>query len=196
MNKYIPSLKNGKERIIFEGQEMSLELLDFWRWSSSDLLSNASRGIFAEFIVAMALHIPLNEPRAEWSVYDLRTPEGINIEVKSSAFLQSWYKGKLSIPSFDIRPTKMVDADGTILDSSYVRRADVYVFCFFKHQEIRTVNPLNLDQWEFFVISTRELNDKKANQKRISLNSLRKLCGDSIAFHKIHRQVIKVNQPM
>ncbi len=38
---------------------------DFWSWAYSDLLSNANRGVFAEFIVAVALGVH-EQPRLEW----------------------------------------------------------------------------------------------------------------------------------
>lgn len=63
-------------------------LLDFWRWSCSDLISNATRGILAEYIIAQALGVAKGI-RKEWAPYDLLTPEGIRVEVKSAAYIQS-----------------------------------------------------------------------------------------------------------
>ena len=37
-----------------------LSLKEFWRWYSSDLVSNATRGILAEYLVAVALGCPLH----------------------------------------------------------------------------------------------------------------------------------------
>ena len=48
----------------------SMTVLDFWRWSASDLLSNTMRGIVAEYIVAKALGLT-DQPREEWRAYDL-----------------------------------------------------------------------------------------------------------------------------
>jgi hypothetical protein len=47
-------LKTGNEPLTVNGQKLDKSLLDFWRWNSSDLLSNATRGRLAEFIVASA----------------------------------------------------------------------------------------------------------------------------------------------
>ena len=59
---------------------MDLTLLDFWSWSASDLVSNATRGRLAEFIVANALGVE-SGIREEWAAYDLATATGIKIEV-------------------------------------------------------------------------------------------------------------------
>jgi hypothetical protein len=39
----------------------NLKLLDFWQWSQPDLLSNTARGVMAEFIVAAALELNIEE---------------------------------------------------------------------------------------------------------------------------------------
>ncbi|MDF1498446.1 MAG: hypothetical protein P1P85_03805 [Patescibacteria group bacterium] len=82
-------IKSGKEPLKFNQTNLPFQVLDFWKWSVSDLLSNATRGRFAEFIVATATNINLNVPRDEWAAYDLVTPDNIKIEVKSAAFIQS-----------------------------------------------------------------------------------------------------------
>jgi hypothetical protein len=42
------------------------------------------------------------------------------------------------------------------------------------HKDQATLNPLNLDQWAFFVLSTYEIN-KFQEQKTITLSSLQKV---------------------
>ena len=54
-------------------------------------------GVISEFIVAHTLGIADNGTRDEWAVYDLETESGIKIEVKSTAFIQSWHIKKSSI---------------------------------------------------------------------------------------------------
>lgn len=74
------TIKTGGEKLAFKDKSLAFSLLDFWRWGFSDILSNATRGIFAEFIVATAAKIDLNEVRDEWGAFDLVTSEGIKIE--------------------------------------------------------------------------------------------------------------------
>lgn len=101
--------KKGDEEFQNTGQAINAVLIDFWRWSASDLVSNATRGILAEYLVACAIGIA-DGARVEWDAYDLLIPKTdnraeIRIEVKSSAYLQSWQQKKLSKIIFSIRPT-------------------------------------------------------------------------------------------
>ena len=139
------SLKSGTENFSFDNQNLGFSLLDFWRWSVSDILSNATRGILAEFIVAQALNADIANVRNEWDAYDLLTPEKIKVEVKSSAYLQSWEQTDYSKISFSIRAAKPWDWSIDKRSNTPVRSADIYIFCLLKHKDKATVNPLNLD---------------------------------------------------
>lgn len=166
--------KTGEEKFIKQNTEIDMRLLDFWQWSQSDLLNNALRGTIAEFIVAKAVNAT-NEIRLEWDAFDLITPKGIKIEVKSSAYLQSWKQDRDSAISFSIRPAKGWDAATNISAIERRRNAEVYVFCLLKEKNRSLVNPLNLDQWIFFILTTEQINREKGMQKTIGINSLLKM---------------------
>lgn len=151
-----------------------LTLKDFWQWSSSDLVSNATRGILAEFLVVSSLG--LNQGvRNEWDSYDLMTETGVKIEVKSSAYVQSWYQKKLSNIKFNIRSTLAWDYKTGRFDKEKKRQAHVYVFCLLHHKDKKTINPMELSQWMFYVVSTKKIEQVCQNVKSISLSRLRKL---------------------
>jgi hypothetical protein len=59
--------------------------------------------VLAEFIVATALGVA-DQLRNDWGPYDLLTPDGIKIEVKSPAYLQSWHQENFSTITFGIHP--------------------------------------------------------------------------------------------
>jgi hypothetical protein len=65
-------------------------VLDFWRWAFGDLRSNATCGVLAEYLVARAVGAGREQPRVEWDNYDVLSPSGVRIEVKSAASLRSW----------------------------------------------------------------------------------------------------------
>jgi hypothetical protein len=44
---------------------------DFWQWAYSDLLQNTTRGVLAEYIVAVLLNVD-QTPRNPWLPFDLR----------------------------------------------------------------------------------------------------------------------------
>ena len=41
------SRRFGEEHFHYDGENLAFELLDFLQWSSSDLVSNATRGVLA-----------------------------------------------------------------------------------------------------------------------------------------------------
>ena len=165
----------GNETFRLAGERLPFSVHDFWSWSVSELVSNATRGILAEYIVAKACGVDTSRPRDEWAAVDLETPEGILIEVKSAAFIQSWYQQKLSAISFGVKKTLKWDPDTNKQDDKPTRAADVYVFALLAHKDQKTLDPLNLDQWEFYVLRTATLNNRKRSQHSITLPSLKRL---------------------
>ena len=123
--------------------------------------------------------------RAEWDACDLHTAQGKSVEVKSAAYVQTWHQRELSKISFDITPTNGWDAATNTVSAERKRQADVYVFCLLKHMDKATVSPLNLDQWEFYVLSTNRLNNLIDQQKTIRLASLLKLNPSKTGFAEL-----------
>ncbi|PSJ17499.1 hypothetical protein [Nitrosomonas supralitoralis] len=93
---------------------------DFWKWAYSDFMSNALRGVLAEYIIACATGCA-HKSRTEWDAYDLVTEDGLKIEVKSSGYLQTWQQKKHSAIRFDIGHKRAWDAQTNILSSQAVR---------------------------------------------------------------------------
>ena len=99
-DRVIPERRTGSESFRNGPEKLPFEVLSFWRWSASDLLSNTARGVLAEYIVARAMGIGAEDVRDGWAAFDLLTPDDIKIEVKSAAYVQSWHQRKLSSISF------------------------------------------------------------------------------------------------
>jgi len=51
----------------------------------------------------------------------------------------------------------------------------VYVFALLAHKEKETVDPLDVDQWQFFVLSTSVLDHEFGNQTMVGISTLAKL---------------------
>ena len=179
--------KTGEEPFVFNGNEVPLNVLSFWQWSSSELLGNALRGVLAEFIVASTIDV-LESPREEWDAYDLITKSGLKIEIKSSAYLQSWNQAELSKIIFGIQPTVLWDENNK-RSKEAKRQADIYVFCVLAHKEKSTVNPLDLSQWDFYVLDTSVLNNKVSKQKTITLSSLLRLSPSQIKYDELANEI-------
>lgn len=180
--------KTGDEPFEFNGSSLPMSLLSFWQWSSSDIVGNAMRGILAEYIVASS--VGMNSGiRTEWDAFDIETPEGIKVEVKSGAYVQSWEQKKHSTIQFSIRPTQGWDSESNERNSEVRRQADVYVFCLLKHKDQSSINPLNLDQWVFYVLPTSILNQSVGAQKTITLNSLESLNPSKVNYGELHASI-------
>lgn len=166
--------KSGDEQFHANGQPLGFDVLSFWRWGASDLVGNTLRGVLAEYLVACDLGVT-DGTRLEWNAYDLLTPLGLKVEVKSAAYIQTWSQVKLSAVRFDIRTTNGWDATTNQSSTDRKRQADVYVFALLNHKDKATVDPLNVDQWEFYILPTATLNAHLPHQKQISLGTLLRL---------------------
>lgn len=107
--------------------KLTFDVLSFWQWACSDINGNALRGLVAEYLVARSAGGD-SGVRTEWDAYDVVTPDGTEIEAKTSAYLQTWKQKKLSTISFDIAPKRGWDAATNIMADVASRAADVYVF--------------------------------------------------------------------
>lgn len=174
--------KTGDEPIGGASNSTGLTLLDFWRWSGSDVLSNAPRGELAEFLVGHALDA-IHSPSEAWASYDLETRDGIRVEVKSAAYVQSWCQNKLSQIRFGIRRT--LDEEWTKRD----RHSDVYVFALLAEKDKGKIDPLDIGQWEFYVVATRELNRECEDQRSLGINGVRELARGVVPYAELEARV-------
>ncbi len=191
MDKY-PEIKvtrkTGGEKFHSNGKPLGYDLLSFWQWSASDLTGNAMRGILAEYIVATAVG-KANASRTEWDAFDIETNEGIKVEVKSGAYIQSWSQKKLSTIQFGIRPTKGWDSKTNSYSSEFARQSDVYVFCVLQHKDQGTIDTLNMSQWQFYVLATSQLNQAVRGQKTITMSSLNKLNPIAVQYGELYASI-------
>ena len=118
--------RSGDEQFTSGGRAVGASVVDFWRWSTSDLVDNATRGILAEFVVSLALG-GATRPRGTWDSYDLVTDSGTKIEVKSACRWQSWHQEKPSALTFGIQPTQAWSQETGKFEKETRRQADVYV---------------------------------------------------------------------
>ena len=142
----------------------------------------------AEYIIAVALWIDDNF-RIEWDEYDL-TYNNLKIEIKSWSYIQSWEQDKFSNIILTVKPTK--DYNWT----DFKRQSDIYIFAILSHKDAKTINPLKLEQWDFYVIETNTLNQNLWEQKTISLNSLQLLNPVKCDFENLKQEVDKIEKKL
>lgn len=183
------SRKNGNEELHAGGVPLGTTLLEFWRWAFSDILNNTTRGVLAEFLIASAMGISHEGVREPWAAFDLITSDGIKIEVKSAAYIQSWQQSQFSTISFRVPPRRYWDKESNLQSQDARRSADVYVFALLAHIDQNTLDPLDVSQWQFYVLPTFELDNRQRSQHSITLRSLATLAGDPVGYSDLHSAI-------
>jgi len=156
-------------------------VLDLWSWAMSDLRDNTNRGFLAEFIVARAIGAQL-KIRATWADFDLETPKGVSVEVKSSAYLQTWNPKLISKPKYSGLKARAWSAEsGYSKEKSF--RAMVYVFALQTSRIRSEYDALNLSQWKFWLAPRSAL--EALNLQTMALSSVEKNFCVGIGFAEI-----------
>lgn len=151
---------NGSEHFIANGEEISVTMSDFWKWSYPDFLDNSRRNTLSKFIVASSIgqsgHF-LPDGSAQWTPYDMLTGDGYRLQIEAASYLQSQDEEHPDFISYPINGMP-----------------DAYVFSLYKATS-PSQNPLNLDLWDFFVISRKTLIEDNSSRKTITLSRLQEL---------------------
>lgn len=168
-----------------ESIDGSMSVRDFRAWSMSDLRANTVRSMLAEFLVARALNAT-HRPRIEWDAYDVVTPDGLKLEVKSGAYLQAWEQSQLSIITFGgLRARTWTQAEGYSEAGSY--NADGYVFAVLGATDHERYDALDVDQWLFWVLPRDVLAE--TGQRSIGLSRVEALAGPAVTYHDLPQKV-------
>ena len=184
--------KTGMEPIYDDKGKQISSVLEFWQWAYSDIIGNIERGHFAEYLVACALNVRQNT-RVEWDKYDVLTNDDISIEVKSSGYVQTWQqKGKSKI-AFSIRPTRAFNSKANAYEREIKRQAQIYVFCVHNYEKKdEGLTPLDMKQWDFYILPTEKLNMEVKEQKIISLQKIIKLGAEKCSYSELSASINKL----
>ncbi len=201
MTRHAHLFRDADESFRYGGKPIALKLVDYWRWSGSRLLENVQRGVLAEFLVASALDLT-DDARVEWGAYDLEYPcdnggRGIRIEVKSAAYIQSWHQERDSRISFGIAPSKESWDPRTNCTESFsrpARTADIYVFCHFtpRLDQRDEADPLDVGQWDFYVLATGVLDRERPDGLTIGLEPLREMAGKPTPYQDLRGKLERI----
>ena len=184
-----PTLFNKDDRFTLNGADLGFTVGDYWQFQFSNLLDKL--GYVAEFLVAKALAKESPDNCNGWTLYDIDYREK-KIEVKATSYYQAWKESHeiCEQRTFGIRQTHV----GCQKDKE--RQNDIYIFCLEneKPENDCSANPLNLENWQFYVIPTTIINEKCGKQKTISLNRVKKLFGieEGLSYDQIKPYVDKI----
>jgi hypothetical protein len=185
--------RRGEEPFRLKGRALPATLLSFWQWSASDLLDNTMRGKVAEYIVGLALSAA-EGVRDPWAPFDLTTPSGLKVEVKSASRWQSWHQKEPSRLSFGVQPTHEWSRETGEFAPEQRRQADVYVFAVLDSDAKAELDPMDLGQWSFLVLAARTLDERVAGQKQVGLDRLREFGALECEFEGLAAAVAEVGK--
>lgn len=102
----------------------------------------------------------------------------------------AWHKEKYSRIVFNIGAKRAYNYNSNVYSTESVRHADIYVFCLLKEKDINQINPLNVEQWEFYIVLTEKLNHRYPTQKSISLSAVQKI-SPALSYHQTKEHLKK-----
>jgi hypothetical protein len=176
---------------------------DFWQWAYSDVLSNATRGTFGEYLVATALEAA-TQPRIEWDGADLFYRDR-RIEVKTSSWHQAWPRPENvhpSPPQFGIAPHLVWDPyTGQNVSPVPSRPAHVYVFCHYvgpipypDTNRERRIAVLDTANWQFHVAARTLVEERFGAHYHVTLERLTQVI-PSVGYRRLKAEVdVALNQ--
>lgn len=183
--RYRPKRLGGDT--VIKGLSARTTVGDFWSWAYSDVMVNTTRSVFAEYLVGLALGT-LSDPRIEWGPVDF-IYRGKSIEVKSSAFLQSWPQARYSDVRFDVKIRKCAwDPESGKMLETVSRLAHCYVFCLFTDKNEVEGGVLDADMWRFYVLRTEDLDHELGGRRSVGLTQLNRLT-DSVSFRELRESI-------
>ena len=128
----------------------------------------------------------LTEYRTSWSNFDLETPSGVSVEVKSSAYLQNFPQKKLSQIRFGRLSARSLDPKGEFGPEREVR-ADVFVFAIQTCTDHQAWDALDLGQWEFYVASAEVIREH--GYRSAGLATVRRIADGPFTYSELAQAV-------
>ena len=180
----------GKEKFELDGKSLGFDFKDFWEFQYSNIYN--MQETIAEFLVAKALGLDDSYNTGYWTLFDVFYRD-TRIEVKQTSYYHPWNEGgKVSqIRTFGITKANS-NYEGNGGENKYERQNDIYIFCLNTGDTKETSYPLNLNNWEFYIVPTAFINEHCGNNKTISLNRIRNFGFRAFRFDEIKAEVDRI----
>ena len=136
---------------------------------SKPVLQNSLRSMYVEEQIGVLLGERWRSVGGDWAGWDFEDVDGVRLEVKQSAAMQSWAQARPSRGSFDIK-ARQGRYDGATWVPEVGRAADLYVLAWHGGWGERA-DQRDETQWEYYLLSASRL----PRQKTISLSVVREL---------------------
>ena len=178
LNNESVHLLNGTENFTDKGTPIGLSIKDFWQFQYSNLWD--MQEYIAEFLVAKALGFNTPQNCNGWTLWDI-SYKNKRIEIKTTAYYHSWRNdGKVSLQRvFGITKAYSKYKDPT---SEYKRQNDIYIFCLNLGNTKEESNPLHLENWQFYIVPTKIINERCKDNKTVSLSHIQKITKSTVGI--------------
>lgn len=141
---------NENEKFTINNNELDFGILDFWKSKYSNIYN--MQEVIAEFIVEKALGIDKAQNTDYWTLYDILYRD-YRIEIKETSYYHPWNEdGKVSKQRMFGITKANSNYESNETENKFERQNDIYVFCLNTGTTKETSNPMNLDNWEFYII--------------------------------------------
>ncbi|MCI6189593.1 MAG: hypothetical protein MR691_06560 [Clostridium sp.] len=173
--------KSGREVFRYNNRSLSYNLKNFWSFQYSNLISSKIRDNISKFIVAKALNI--TDRKFEYfDGHDLTSKEGIPIDVRSASYITSL--GEEPFKEIEFKIYKNGD-----IKKLY---GFIYVFCLLSHRTKEGLDPLDINQWEFYITTRSNLEKILNGDEKITLKKL--ILNDAIEseYENLYKDVINL----
>jgi hypothetical protein len=151
------------------------------------LVVNYLRSMLVEAMIDVALAPDWEWVSGDWAGWDFQK-DGVKLEVKQSAALQTWTTKAPSRGTFDIA-RRTGHWIGNEWNKGLRRYGDIYIFARHPVSDRQGADHRNPHQWRFYVVSETSL--VLANQKTITLSAVERLVS-SVGFEEVARKVDEV----
>jgi hypothetical protein len=140
------------------------------------LVNNAFRGMFVEAMLAQVLQPEWRWCSADWASHDFDHPDGLKLEVKQSAALQSWHEPSLrpNRGRFDVK-ARTGRYEGARWIGERGRAAQIYIFGWHGLTDPAVADHHDPSQWQFYAVKAVDLPE----QKTIALSRIQALSDPS-----------------
>lgn len=180
---------NENEKFTIHNNELDFGILDFWKSKYSNIYN--IQEVIAEFIVEKALGIDKAQNTDYWTLYDILYRD-YRIEIKETSYYHPWNEdGKVSKQRMFGITKANSNYESNETENKFERQNDIYVFCLNTGTTKETSNPMNLDNWEFYIIPTFKINKQCGDNKKISLGRVRKIA-EKKSFEEIKSCIDKI----
>lgn len=177
----------GNEIFTFNEEMAGFTLADFWQFEYSNVYN--LQEVLAEFIVAKALGINEAHNTDYWTLYDIKY-RNQRIEVKQSSYYHPWNANGNILEQRTFGITKAnSNYENSDAENKFERQNDIYVFCLNTGRTKETAYPLNLNNWEFYIIPTNFINANCEKNKTISLGRIRSFGFKALNFDEIKSEI-------